>query len=68
MTTCTYGDSHFPGEYLGVWEEVWQLRAAESRKAERYRTWLRQQGASRDNAAERVVRWRAEQPQPGYPT
>ena len=67
MTTCTYEDSRFPGEYLGVWEEVWQLRAAESRKAERYRTWLRQQGASRDNAAERVVRWQAEQIPPERP-
>jgi hypothetical protein len=65
MTTFIDGGSHFPREYLGVWEEVWQLRAAESRKAERYFIWLRQQGASRDNSAERVVRWRAERTQPG---
>jgi hypothetical protein len=65
MTTCTDRDSHFPGEYLGVWEQAWQLRAAERWKAERYRIWLRQQGASRDNAAERVVRLLAVPTHPG---
>lgn len=67
MAPCTDRDSHFPREYLGVWEEVWQRRAAEAWKAERYRIWLRQQGASRDNAAERVVRWQAEQIPPERP-
>ena len=67
MTPFTDGDSSFSRAYLGVWERAWQLRAAESRKAERYCIWLRQQGASRDNAADRVVRWQAEQTQPGQP-
>lgn len=42
--------------FSGVWEEAWQGRAAQERKAERYRTWLCSQGVSRDNAAERAVR------------
>lgn len=45
---------------LRVWEEVWQGRAAQERKAERYQSWLCSQGASRDNAAERVIRVLAE--------
>ncbi len=67
MTTFTDGSSHFPRDYLGVWEKAWQLRAAEGRKAERYRTWLRHQGAARDAAAERMVRWQAVSPQPRQP-
>ena len=47
--------------FLGVWEEAWQGRAAQERKAERYRTWLCSQGASRDNAAERAVRMLAKE-------
>jgi hypothetical protein len=49
--------------FLGVWEEVWQNQADQKRKAERYWTWLCSQGASRDNAAERVVRVLAERNQ-----
>lgn len=67
MTISIDGSSHFHREYLGVWEEVWQLRATESWEAERYRLWLRQQGASRDSAAERVVRWQVEHTQPSQP-
>jgi hypothetical protein len=66
MATSIDGSSHFQREYLGVWEEVWQLQAAESRKAERYCIWLRQQGISRDSAAERMVRWQAEQIPPRH--
>ena len=42
--------------FLGVWEEAWQDRAAQEWKADRYRTWLYSQGASRDNAAEQALR------------
>jgi hypothetical protein len=44
-----------PHAFLGVWEEAWQGRAAQERKAERYRTWLCSQGASRDHAAARAL-------------
>lgn len=42
-------------EIVGWWEEVWKERAAHARKVERYRRWLRAHGASRNEAAERVV-------------
>ena len=56
MTHLT--NAHQPSipTFLGVWEEVWQDRADQERKAERYWTWLCSQGASRENAAEQVAR------------
>jgi hypothetical protein len=49
-------------EILGVWEEHWHARAVLARNAERYRVWLRSQGFSRDEAAERAVRFLAANP------
>ncbi|HEY7127968.1 MAG TPA: hypothetical protein VH540_28830 [Ktedonobacterales bacterium] len=43
-------------EILGVWEELWRERAALAWSVERYHRWLRGQGFSRDEAAERAVR------------
>ncbi len=43
-------------EILGVWEETWRERAALAWSVERYHSWLRGQGFSRDEAAERAVR------------
>jgi hypothetical protein len=56
MTHLTEKCRPSTGAFLGVWEEAWQGCAEQERKAERYRTWLCSQGASRDNAAERAVR------------
>ena len=42
--------------FLGVWEERWSARARLAGQAERYRIWLREQGYSRDQAAEMAVR------------
>ena len=56
MTHLTNEQLPSTSAFLGVWEEVWQDQADQKRKAERYRTWLCSQGASRDNAAEQVVR------------
>ncbi len=63
MTSLTDEYHHSTPAFLGVWEEVWQCRAEQQWKAERYWTWLCSQGASRDNAAERVVRVLAERNQ-----
>jgi hypothetical protein len=49
-------------EFLGVWEEHWHERAALAWKVERYRAWLRSQGFSREEAAERAVRLLAAAP------
>ncbi len=49
-------------EFLGVWEESWYARARQARQAERYRVWLRQQGYSRDEAAQMATRFLEEQP------
>jgi hypothetical protein len=49
-------------EFLGVWEEVWYARARRANQAERYRSWLCQQGYSRDEAAEMALRFLAERP------
>jgi hypothetical protein len=42
--------------FLGVWEDTWYARARLARQAERYCAWLREQGCSRDQAAEMAVR------------
>lgn len=44
-------------EFLGVWEDTWYARARMARQAERYRVWLREQGCSREQAAEMAVRF-----------
>ena len=51
--------------FLGVWEEEWRTRAAVANQAERYRTWLRAQGRSRDEAAELAARFLASHPPTG---
>jgi hypothetical protein len=52
--TNTYRSSTYT--IVGVWEDAWQGRAVQERKAERYRVWLCSQGTSRDRAAELAVR------------
>jgi|SRR5579871_5132640 aminoglycoside phosphotransferase (APT) family kinase protein len=51
--------------FLGVWEEDWRTRAEIASQAERYRTWLRAQGRTRDEAAELAVRFLASHPPAG---
>src|SRR5690242_15582590 len=51
--------------FLGVWEEEWRTRAEIASQAERYRTWLRTQGRTRDEAAELTVRFLASHPPTG---
>lgn len=62
--------------FLGVWEEEWRARATIASQAERYRTWLRTQGCTRDEAAALAMRFLAANPPispqrlglPGKPT
>jgi len=49
------GNEEYEG-FSGVWEETWCARARLACQAERYRTWLREQGCSRDQAATMAVR------------
>lgn len=64
-----------PG-FLGVWQEEWRERAMLAHQAERYCTWLRAQGRSRDEAADLAARFLAAHPPtsphwltpPGTPT
>ncbi len=49
------GTNEAQSGFLGVWEERWRARAQLAGQAERYRAWLREQGYSRDEAAERAV-------------
>ena len=51
--------------FLGVWDEEWRARATIARQAERYRTWLRIQGCTRDEAAEIAARFLAANPPTG---
>jgi hypothetical protein len=64
MTRLTNKDRSTARIFLGVWEEEWQGRAEQEQKAERYRTWLCSQGASRDRASEWAVRTLAKERQP----
>ncbi|HEY7348516.1 MAG TPA: hypothetical protein VH599_09405 [Ktedonobacterales bacterium] len=48
--------SEEPIGFSGVWEETWCARARLAWQAERYRAWLREQGCSRDQAAEMAIR------------
>lgn len=52
-------------EFLGVWEEGWRARATIASQAERYRTWLRTQGCTRDEAAALAMRFLAANPPTG---
>ena len=52
-------------DFLGVWQEQWRARAMLARQAERYCTWLRTQGRSRDEAADLAVRFLAAHPPTG---
>ncbi len=56
MLGLQHKDSGDSVEFLGVWEDTWYARARLARQAERYRIWLREQGCSRDQAAEMAVR------------
>ena len=51
--------------FLGVWEEEWRTRATIASQAERYRTWLRTQGCTRDEAAALTMRFLAANPPTG---
>ena len=55
MTNLTDEGTRMAREFSGVWEERWHVRALHAQKVERYRAWLRHQGASRDEAAVRTV-------------
>lgn len=59
MTDLRERSSEGVCEFVGVWQEVWYTRARLAGQAERYRGWLRQQGHSRDEAAEMAVRFLA---------
>lgn len=62
MTDLRERSSEEACEFSGVWEEVWYARARLAGQADRYRGWLRQQGHSRDEAAEMAVRFLATRP------
>ena len=51
--------------FLGVWQEEWRARATIASQAERYRTWLRAQGCTRDEAAALAARILASHPATG---
>jgi hypothetical protein len=58
-------DRYESAGFLGIWEEEWRARATIASQAERYRTWLRMQGCTRDEAAVLAVRFLAANPPTG---
>lgn len=62
MMSLSINERHESVGFLGVWEEEWRTRATIASQAERYRTWLRAQGRTRDEAAESAARFLAAHP------